>query len=405
MSSFVDKLEIVLGAELYRPSQQFIARFVVQPQIVHDFEAIPGAVVRMKRFGYWNDPGSYTQTARARDKDQVIGTGGSRGLPAEEVLLTLQEFTGPSSGDSNNTNEPGVLKLRKMDLIQQQRNLYNVAQATQFHQSIGSETLFMDYKRWKDSVYINLLLGANPATLAGGQIATNNQGGYYNPNGIANGGTYNTTTGAPRLNIVRDLTRVVSDMRNRNVPPYNSNLGDVYHALATPGFMRAMRQDSEFRKVAQYPGMPANMLAMSSPTLAMMPPILNWSLNPNELVRTGGFYGQTSFASSVTVPTGIVFEGIRFFESMNIPSIPVTLTTSGLASQGYADGTATRQADCAIIFGQNTIGEGIWGQGPQVKINTNTDFDRFLIAIWQEFCGYTVLNANNITVLRTFDNF
>jgi hypothetical protein len=406
MSSFSDSLEVVLGAELYRPKPQYISRYAVQPQIIHDFQATPGAVVRMKRFGFWNDPGSYTLTARTRDKSQTIGTGGGRGLPAEEVLITLQEFTGPSSGNAKNPGEAGVLKISMMDLIQQQRMLYNVQQAAQFHQSIGSETLFEDYRRWKDSIYIGLLLGTNPATSTGGQIATTSQGGYYNPAGVANGGTYNIGTGVPKLDIVRDLTKVVSDMRTRLVPPFNSNLGDVYHALATPGFMRALRQDKEFRTVAQYPGIPINMLPMSnSPTLPGMPPIMNWNLNPNELVRSGGFYGQTGFMHSMVMPTGIVFEGIRFFECTNIPTIPVSLTTTGLSTQGYSDGSATRNAESAIVFGQNVIGEGIWDNGPRVKLNTNTDYDRFLMAIWQEYSGYTILNSSNVTVMRTFDTF
>jgi len=98
--------------------------------------------------------------------------------------------------------------------------------------------------------------------------------------------------------------------------------------------------------------------------------------------------------------------GVRWFEATNLPTIPVTLTTSGLASQGYADGTSVvRQAECAIIIGTNAIGEAIWGEGPRVKLNNNTDYDRFLMAIWQEYGGYSLLNSNNITVMRTFQPF
>jgi hypothetical protein len=109
---------------------------------------------------------------------------------------------------------------------------------------------------------------------------------------------------------------------------------------------------------------------------------------------------------TMTMPVGIVFEGIRYFECMNLPTIPTTLTTSGLASQGYSDTSAvTQNAEIAIVFGSNTIGEGIWSRGPQVKLNSNTDFDRFIMAIWQEYAAYTLLSANNITVMRTFNNF
>ena len=400
--SFLSQLEVIMGAELYRPKPSYIARFVMQPQIVHDYQATPGATVRMKRFGFWNDPGSYTLTARARQKGQVIGTGGGRGLPEESVLITLQEYTGPSAGSSTNPSEAGVLKINVMDLMQMQRNLYDIANAAQFHQSIGSETLFEDYRRWKDSIYIGLALAANPATPTGGQQANEQVGGYYNPAGIANGGTYDTTTGIPRVDIVRDVLKVVSDMRTRLVPPFQSNFGDVYHGLASPGFINALRADSEFRKVAQYPGIPVQMMNPSSPTLMEMPPLMNWTISPNELVARGGFYGQTGFMHSQVMPVGFIFEGVRWFETTNLPKIPVQLTTSGLGSQGYSDGTATRDADVAIIVGTNFIGEGIWGQGPKVKLNNNDDYGRFIMAIWQEFGGYTVLNNSNVTVMRTF---
>ena len=408
MATFSSSLEIIMGVELYRPRPQYIARYVIQPQIIHDWSMQPGSTVRMKRFGFWNDPGSYTLSSRQRDKSQVIGTGGGRGLPEEAVTITLQEFTGPSTGNSTNPNEPGVLKINMYDLKTMQRNLYDMSRADQFHQSIGSETLFEDYRRWKDSIYIGLALAANPATSTTGQVANNVVGGYYNPAGVANGGTYNTATGAPRLDFTRDVLKVVSDMRSRLVPPFQSNFGDVYHGLASPGFMLQLQQDSRFLQVTQYPGVPVSMLPMTaqSATLPQMMPLQDWTMSPNELVKSGGFYGQTGFMHSMVMPLGFIMGGVRWFETTNLPTIPVQLTTSGLASQGYADGTnVVRQAECAIIIGSNAIGEAIWGEGPQVLLNENTDYRRFLMAIWQEYGGYSVLNSNNITVMRTFANF
>lgn len=37
----------LLGAELLRPDGTYIAKFVVQPLVVHDFNAFPGASVQL----------------------------------------------------------------------------------------------------------------------------------------------------------------------------------------------------------------------------------------------------------------------------------------------------------------------------------------------------------------------
>jgi len=406
--SFVDKLEIIMGAELYRPSPTYIAKYVMQPPVVHDFSMVPGSTVRMKRYGFWNDPGSYTEDARSRDNGQIIGTGGSRSLPQEEVMLTLREFTGPTSGDPNNVNEPGTLRIPLRELIQAQRNLYDMASADAFHDSIGSRTLFEDYRRWQDAVYINRALSANAATPTGGQMANSRQGGYYNPSGVPNGGTYNASTGVPRVDIIRDVTQVVADMRTRMVPPFQSNLGDCYHALASPNFMRQLRQDPSFREAARYPGIPIAMLgAGPTPNSApAMPPMMNWTLSPNELISRGGFYGQTGFMHSQVMPVGVFWEGIRWFECQTLPTATVQLTTTGLSSQGYSDGTGVnRTAELAIVFGRDLVGEGVWSRGPSVLLNSDNDYGRFLIAIWQIYAGYTTLNPNNVTVMRTFNPF
>jgi len=406
MSSFFSALEMVIGAELYRTHASYIARWVLQPRIVHDFQQAPGTRVRMKKFAYWNDNGSYNLDARSRNPQQVLGTGGARGLTEENIEISLKEMTGPSSGNIANPSEPGVLKISTFDIITAQRDLYQMAQATQFHDSIGSNNLINDYQATEDGIYLNLALSANPFTSTGGQMASDTRGGYLNPNGVANGGTYNTTTGIPKIDIVRDVTKVVADMHQRMVPPFQSNYGDCYHALCTPGFLRHLRQDPEFRKVVQYPGYPVQALQYNnSPTLPDMVPLIEWTQNPNQLVRDGYLAGQTGFGMTRVLPTGILFEGVRWFVTNNLSKIPVQLTTSGLSSYGYSDGTAVRNADYAIIFGRDVIGEAVWGNGPTVRIKDETDYQRFLFAIWHKYAGYVVMHPNHVTVLRTFDNF
>jgi hypothetical protein len=132
-----------------------------------------------------------------------------------------------------------------------------------------------------------------------------------------------------------------------------------------------------------------------------MPDIINWAAAPNTQLMAGGFTGQTGYMHRNVMPMGILFEGIRFFESTNIPRPRVTFATSGLASQGFADGSLTYDAEIAIIVGQNVIGEGVWGNGPEVKIHADNDWDRFLMVMWQQYSGYTILHQPSVTVLRT----
>jgi len=64
-----------------------------------------------------------------------------------------------------------------------------------------------------------------------------------------------------------------------------------------------------------------------------------------------------------------------------------------------------RTAELAIVFGRDLVGEGVWSRGPSVLLNSDNDYGRFLIAIWQIYAGYTTLNPNNVTVMRTFNPF
>jgi hypothetical protein len=89
----------LLGAELLRPDGSYIAKFVVQPLVVHDFNAFPGASVQLDRYGYWEDvtasDSSFSEAARRRVPTQTIGTAGSREINKTKITVTLDEFTGP----------------------------------------------------------------------------------------------------------------------------------------------------------------------------------------------------------------------------------------------------------------------------------------------------------------------
>lgn len=395
----------LLGAELIRPDGQYIAKFVVQPQVVHDFGAVPAGSVEMHRYSYWED-GSFTEDARLRDELQVIGVEGGRSIDKTKLTLTLNEYTGPSAG-ATNPSAPGNLKIPVAAIIKAQRFLYDLGNPAAFHESIGSTTLLRDYKKWKDRTYINRLL-----TAANLGIASASQGGYYNPKGFADGST-TAHVGPDVFTTGRDLTNVVTDMRNRNVPPFPAPTGPVYHCLMSPEFNKALRRDRDFKEVAKYPGalpiqaLQAGLMPGSAP---QMPAPMSYINSPNQLMFAGSGYGQSSYTVDV-VPTGFIYEGARFFETVQLPTTTVSLNYSSIdATYGdlYPAATTTGQSNrtghLGIFVGQQVIGEGIWGAGPQVCLHENTDYKRFLIVIWQERCGYVTLNPNFVTVARTYIN-
>jgi len=140
----------LLGAELLRPDGSYIAKFVCQPMVVHDFNQIPGASVQLDLYPFWEDGDSYfTEDSRRRAATQTVGTDGSRENQKTKVTLVLDEFTGPAAGGTDPT-APGNLKIPVATLIRAQRMLYDLGNPAVFHQSIGSLTLVRDFRKWQD---------------------------------------------------------------------------------------------------------------------------------------------------------------------------------------------------------------------------------------------------------------
>lgn len=81
----------------------------------------------------------------------------------------------------------------------------------------------------------------------------------------------------------------------------------------------------------------------------------------------------------------------------------MTLTYTA-ATSGVTTGAATRTGYLGIMFGQQAVGEGIWGMGPEVAMNENSDYKRFIICIWRQLAGYVLLNNKFVTVCRSYQN-
>jgi hypothetical protein len=48
------------------------------------------------------------------------------------------------------------------------------------------------------------------------------------------------------------------------------------------------------------------------------------------------------------------------------------------------------------------VGVAIGGAGPEVLLNNNDDFGRFVIAVWRTFGDWVLLNKDFVTVARSY---
>ena len=357
----------LLGAELYRPHPAYIIEMAVEPVVVHDFSKQPGQTVQLDRYRFWGAPG--TKDSRERTADQTLGTASARNIVKDKVLVTLREYTGPA--DTKDVDQPSTFKVARETLITAQRLLLDTGNLNVFHQSIGSLTLLDDYRRWRDRVFADELMKGDDSSQASGS-----QGGYYYPGGLARGSlTYTAATA--KFNVVDDLLSVVKDMRKRNVPTFADG---YYRCIVDPTAMLHLRQDTSFREIARYPGQ-----GIANP---MMP---NQGPSAINYMGNGPAYGQAGFvAGQPVMPTGFLFEGVRWFESTNLPEKAATATIDSSA----ADYVAAPM----IFFGPQAVGVGIGGNNAQILLNNNDDFSRFIIMIWSLFAGFEILNKDFITV-------
>ena len=306
------------------------------------------------------------------------------------MIVNLAEFTGPS--DSLDPNAPSTFKIPMRVIKVAQRNLWQYG-IRGFHESIGSITLLRDFRKWEDRVYINKLIDSATVQSSG------TVGGYYNPRGVADGGTY--ATGPVNFDITTDLLTVVEQMRSRNVPTFEDG---TYCCLCSPRFLKHLRKNSDFREVAKYAGS-VPITGLIPGAVPMAPAQIPFANTTNQLIIAGQGLGQASFVNGVpSMPSGIVYEGVRFFESTNLPSASVTLTYTAVSTDAEAGntGSATRTGYLGLFFGPQAIGVGVGGSGPEVLLNNNDDFQRFVIAIWRLYSGYALLNSSFVTVARTY---
>jgi hypothetical protein len=245
-------------------------------------------------------------------------------------------------------------------------------------------TLLDDYRRWRDRVFADELFKAE----ANGK-SDSVQGGYYFPKDKAK--TSGTAVQAyasgqsAKFGVKDDLLEVVTHLRKRNVPTFADG---YYRAIVDPTAMKHLRQDNDFREMARYPGQ--GIVDPMQPHLAP---------NANFYLGMGPAYGQAGFvAGQPVMPTGFLFEGVRWFESTNLPektfNVDIPVANSG--------GARDYQAAPILFFGMQSVGIGTGGENAQILLNNNDDFSRFIIMIWSLLAGFEVLNKDFVTVAYSF---
>jgi len=371
----------LLGAELYRPHPAYVAEMATEPVVVHDFTRQPGQTVQLDRYKFWAAPG--TKDSRERVSDETIGTASSRNITKEKVLVVLKEYTGPA--DPSDPTQASTFKIARETLVTAQRLLLDTGNLNMFHQSIGSLTLLDDYRRWRDRVFIDELAKAE----ANG-LASATQGGYYFAGGKEKDsqGRISYTAGnvqgqVQQFSVRTDLLEVVKDLRKRNVPTFADGL---YRCICDPTFMMHLRRDEDFREIARYSGNPGQGMYMANP---MMPNNTSFYMGPQA--------GQAYFlAGEPVMPTGVQFEGVKFYESTNFPTKNVNTSFDGGSTYG------SQEVAQGYFFGPQSIGVGIGGPNAQVLINNNDDFSRFIILIWQLYAGFEILNKDFVTTAFSY---
>ena len=370
----------VLGSELYRPHPAYIVEMVVEPVVVWDFGKSPGQTVQLDKYRFWGNPG--TKDSRERTADQTLGTASSRALIKDKTLVTLKEYTGPA--DSADATAPSTFKVPRETLLTSQRLLLDYGNLSMFHQSIGSMTLLDDYRRWRDRVFSDELFKADATNLK----ADSTRGGYFYPGGKTRAASAPQLTYAAgesaKFDVKTDLLEITKDLRKRNTPTFADG---YYRAICDPTAMVHLRQNDSFREIARYPG-----FAAADP---MNP---GGAPNANFFQGMGPAYGQAGFvAGQPVMPTGFLFEGVRWYESTNLAekSFTATIPDASISS------TSTVAAPI-LFFGPQAVGVGLGGKNAQILLSSDDDFGRFVIMVWSLYGGFELLQKDFVTVAYSF---
>lgn len=334
----------LLGSRLATRTGNFQARQAVQPISVHDFDATRGRQVQLDRFQTFGERGLSKQQ-RSRNKAQIIGTNNTESLGKKSHLVTLTEFTGPSTS----TGEPACLHLTDEDMRYARQVLwqfYNNGNhelgLERFHESIGSMALADDFARFDDRAIVEELARA---------VFRMNPDAKTDSNVLA---TDKFDTGDLRL-----IAEQLSSLNTARFPD------GFYHALVSERMMRHLREDPLFQQYA------IAMIQGSNP-MNLSPVVANQSSQGQ--VATG----MGPRRDTMPLPP-VYYEGFLLFPTNTLPTRLVA-TSSG-----------NRLAHLGYFFGPGTVGVAGGRSGPRVYSHDDTDYKRHWFYIWRMYGQYEYL--------------
>jgi len=309
------------------------ARKAIRPPIKHDFAASRGKYVQVDRFKTW-PKGGLTKLGFAREKTQILGTRNSEGLEKSSRQLKLQEFTGPTTTEG----EPSTLHLTYEDMVYARNQLWQFGMM-QFHQAIGSMNLADNFAAFDDRAQVEELMRCRYKLNPGAKADVN-------------------VIGSDKIGR-NDILRTRELLATLNTPRFPQT--NRYHWLLSERQFRHLCEDEKFYSFA---------LASIQGSMPQMSPIIQGQASQPNLA-TG--IGPQMMAQPLPP---VDYEGFLFFCTNTLPR-RVIQTTGGpqVAHLGFA-------------FGPDSVGIASGGRGPQVKVHSDTDFDRHFHFIWQWYGQY-----------------
>jgi hypothetical protein len=338
----------LLGSRLATRTGNFQARRAVAPISVHDFDATRGRQVQLDRFQTFGERGLSKQQ-RSRNKSQIIGTNNTESLGKSTHLVTLTEFTGPST----TTGEAACLHLTDEDMRYARHLLWQFYQQGEhelglerFHESIGSMALADDFARFDDRALVEELARSIFR---------------YNPSARTDTNVLATDRFA-----TSDLRLVAEQLATLNTPRFPDGF---YHGLISERMMRHLREDPLFQQFAIA-------LVQGSNPLQMSPVVTN-PAGQGQMATGMGPRPDTN-----PLPP-VYYEGFLLFPTNTLPTrLIATAGGNRLASLGY-------------FFGPGSVGVAGGRSGPRVYANDNTDYKRHWFYIWRMFGQYEYLLDDN----------
>lgn len=345
MAIFADPLvPALLGVPLRRSKPNYVSEMAVQPLMVHDFLAVRGKQLQLKRSKYWSRTG-LTKASHARNKHQVLGTERAEPLSTDDVFIELTEFTGPNDPNGNVSS----LHVTKEDMLFARQNLYEMGNLQNFHSSIGSENLADNYQSWDESVVLQEMMSTNTK---------------YNPGGSVDNATY-ATEAAATFSVVRDLLQIEKLLLQNNSQPFPDGL---WHGMVSPQMKKHIEADPDYRETQR------SIIASGN-----VDPRMNGLIGQNTMMITPS-------GMAIASPVSPMYYSNFAIWPCNVLGDLARATTSSVS----ATSRTNIPAELGLFFGYGAVGKAVGGGGPQIIMEVG-DYGRHFNFQWQWWGDYKYL--------------